>query len=213
MAAPLRIGLTGGIASGKSRAAAFFADLGAPVADADQVAREVVAPGSAALDELVAHFGPGILGPDGALDRPRLRQRVFTDDAALAFLEGVTHPRVRERMVAWAAAQDAPYVVLMVPLLVEKGLTDLVDRVLVIDVPEGLQVARAGARDGLDAAAVGRIMAHQAERAERLGAAHDVIRNDAGVEELERAVAALDRRYRDLARDLQVPGRVGENPG
>lgn len=213
MAAPLRIGLTGGIASGKSRAAAFFAELGAPVADADQVAREVVAPGSPALDELVAHLGPGILGPDGALDRPRLRQRVFADDAALAFLERVTHPRVRERMAAWAAAQDAPYVVLMVPLLVEKGLTDLVDRVLVIDLPEALQVARAGARDGLDAQAVGRIMAHQAGRAERLGAAHDVIRNDAGVEDLERAVTALDRRYRDLARDLQVPGRVGENPG
>lgn len=213
MAPGLRIGLTGGIASGKSRAAEVFEALGAPVADADRIAREVVAPGTPGLETLVARFGADILAPDGTLDRARLRRWVFDDPPALTFLEGVVHPRVRAAMASWAAVQDAPYVVLVVPLLVEKGLIDLVDRVLVIDLPEPLQVARASARDGVDARAVRGIMARQAERGARLAAAHDVIRNDRGLDALEREVAALDHRYRRLAADLQGRGGVRENPG
>ncbi|NIR61925.1 MAG: dephospho-CoA kinase [Gammaproteobacteria bacterium] len=195
----LKVGLTGGIGSGKSTAAAYFRERGAPVLDADEIARELVAPGRPALDEIVETFGPDLLRPDGRLDRHRLRRRVFDDPEQRRRLEAILHPRVRAELERRLAALDARYCVLVVPLLLEAGYRDLVDRVLVIDAPPELQRERAQARDGLPRTQVEAIAAAQAERAERLAAADEVIRNDGDLEKLRAQVAALDERYRRLS--------------
>jgi dephospho-CoA kinase len=203
----LRVGLTGGIGSGKSAAAGVFAALGIPVIDADLVARELVAPGEPALGALVEAFGPGILAADGRLDRGTLRGRVFSDPEARTRLEAILHPLIRARMEALATAVEAPYCVLVIPLLVEAGQQGLVDRVLVIDVPEHVQLERAGARDGVPPSAVEAILRTQASRRERLAAADDVISNEDSVEHLGRRVRALHRRYLALAGGrLPAPG-------
>jgi dephospho-CoA kinase len=202
----LRIGLTGGIGAGKSTVAEVFAGLGVPVFDADRVARELVEPGQPALAEVVAAFGDSVLAPDGRLDRAALRARVFADDAARARLEAILHPRVMDRLEALARAADADYCVLVIPLLVETGQADQVDRVLVVDLPEELQVARVVARDGGGLEAARAILRAQASRAERLAVADDVIRNAGDRAELGRAIEALDRRYRGLAHAGLRPG-------
>ncbi len=195
----LRIGLTGGIGAGKSTVAEVFASLGVPVFDADRVARDLVEPGQPALAEVVAAFGESVLAPDGRLDRPALRARIFGDDAARARLEAILHPRVRARLEALARSARADYCVLVIPLLVESGQADLVDRVLVVDAPEEVQVERVVARDGGGVEAARAVLRAQASRAERLRAADDVIRNAGDRVDLRREVEALDRRYRGLA--------------
>ena len=210
MACHLRIGLTGGIGSGKSTVAEIFASLGVPVIDADLVAREVVEPGTPALAEVAAAFGPGVLGPDGRLDRARLRTRIFADDTARTRLEAILHPRIRARMeaLARAADADAEYCLLVIPLLVESGQRNLVDRVLVVDAPEPLQVERVCARDGVTPEAARAILRTQAARAERLAAADDVVRNTGAEARLRREVEALHHRYRRLAQaSLRPEGR------
>lgn len=202
----LRIGLTGGIGAGKSTVAEVFASLGVPVFDADHVARDLVQPGEPALAEVVTAFGGSVLTPDGQLDRARLRARVFDDDSARARLEAILHPRVRARLEALAKAAEAEYCVLAIPLLVETGQRTLVDRVLVVDVPEELQLARVQARDGVGPEAARAVLRAQASRAERLAAADDVILNTGDVAHLRRKVEALDRRYRDLANAGLRPG-------
>jgi len=197
----LRVGLTGGIASGKSEAARQFAALGVPVLDADVIGRELVAPGAPLLDAILASFGDELRLPDGSLDRASLGKRVFANPAERHRLEALTHPAIRDEMLTRAAKLDAPYVILMVPLLVETNMAGLVDRVLVIDVPEQLQQQRIMHRDGHDAARVAQILAAQADRATRLAAADDVIVNDQGLPELRQAVCEWHQRYLALAAD------------
>ncbi len=201
----LIIGLTGGIASGKTSVTDRFAALGAPVIDADVLAREVVAPGSDGLAAVVEAFGSDYLNADGALDRTRLRQRVFRDDAARRRLEAIVHPRVgmlRQQRVDEARGAGAPYCINAVPLLLETGLDAECDRVLVVDAPEAVQIQRIQARDGGDAASARAIIERQTERWTRLQRADDVIDNgdDASPETaLTPQVRALDRKYRRLA--------------
>jgi len=194
-----RVGLTGGIASGKSTAAKFFGALGVPILDSDQIARDVVEPGQPPLERLVERFGPKILTPDGHLDRPALRDIVFSDPKARADLEALTHPAIGAAMEARSAAAGGPYQVLVIPLLVEKNLASHVDRVLVVDCDEELQIRRLRDRDGSTPAQVQAILKAQAPRAARLKAADDVIRNDTDMSAVRDQVAALHPRYLELA--------------
>ncbi len=184
----LIIGLTGGIGSGKSVLSELFAELGVPILDADVIAREVVAPGTPALANITAHFGANILDANGALDRAALRKIVFADQSALRWLENLTHPLIRERLQQALTDIDAPYTVLVSPLLLETDQHELVDRVLVVDAPEGA------------ADQVKRIMAAQAGRQTRLAKADDVISNDADLGTLKSRVAALHQTYLEIAR-------------
>ncbi len=196
---PFLVGLTGGIASGKSAAAAAFGALGVTVIDADRIAREVVAPGEPLLARLAAEFGGAILLKDGSLDRPALRERVFSDPAARERLNALTHPAIRARMFEQAAAAAGPYVILEVPLLVEGGLDRRVDRVLVVDCPEEVQLAHLQARDALSPAQAEAMLQAQARRADRLAAADDVIANTGSLGDLRHAVDLLHPRYLELA--------------
>jgi dephospho-CoA kinase len=194
-----RVGLTGGIASGKSTAAKFFGALGVPILDSDQVARDVVEPGQPPLERLVERFGRKILTPDGHLDRPALRDIVFADPKARADLEALTHPAIGAAMEARSAAAGGPYQILVIPLLVEKNLAAHVDRVLVVDCDEELQVRRLRDRDGSTPEQVQAILRAQAPRAARLKAADDVIHNDTDMSAVRDQVAALHARYLEIA--------------
>lgn len=195
----LRIGLTGGIASGKSTVADLFAGFGATVIDTDRIAREVVAPGRPALEALIKALGREILGPDGGLDRQRLRKRIFRDAATRGIVEGILHPAIMSELIRQADAAPGPYQVLVIPLLVEGGRRELVDRVLVVDCPEEQQIERLMCRDGETRENAARALAAQATREERLHAADDVIANDGDPAKLVETVAGLDREYRRLA--------------
>ena len=195
----LRIGLTGGIASGKSTAADLFAARGVPIIDTDKIARDVVEPGQPPLERLVERFGPGILTPDGHLDRPKLREIVFSDPKARADLEALTHPAIGSAVEALAAAAGGPYQILVIPLLLEKGLAGRFDRVLVVDCPEEMQLERLQKRDGSSSEQARAMLNAQASRAARLKAAHDVIHNESDVAALREQVATLHQRYLDLA--------------
>jgi len=194
-----RVGLTGGIASGKSTAAKFFGALGVPILDSDQIARDVVEPGQPPLERLVERFGPRILTADGHLDRPALREIVFSDPKARADLEALTHPAIGAAMEARSAAAGGPYQILVIPLLVEKNLAAHVDRVLVVDCDEELQIRRLRDRDGSTPQQVQAILKAQAPRAARLKAADDVIHNDSGLSAVRDQVATLHVRYLELA--------------
>lgn len=194
------IALTGGVAAGKSAVEKRFAALGVPVHDADRAAREVVAPNSEGLAAIVQAFGTGVLDASGQLDRPRMRQRIFTDPTARTTLEDITHPRVRAWLRERALADSAPYSLLSIPLLARNlAHYDWVNRVLVVDAPVEIQLARLLARDGIDAALAQRMLAQQASREERLRLAHDVIDNSGAEAALDATVAALHRRYLALA--------------
>ena len=197
----LIIGLTGGIASGKSVATAAFEARGITVADADLAARDAVAPGSDGLAEVVEAFGTEALGADGALDRAAMRRRIFIDAGARARLEAIIHPRVRHALRQACETATSPYAVAAIPLLAEGGRDcyPWLHRVLVIDVPPDVQMARLLGRDGIDDALAARMVAAQASRAARLAIADDVLVNDDTLEALDRGVEALDRRYRALA--------------
>jgi dephospho-CoA kinase len=194
-----RVGLTGGIASGKSTAAKFFGALGVPILDSDQVARDVVEPGQPPLERLVERFGPSILTPDGHLDRPALRDIVFSDPKARADLEALTHPAIGAAMEAQSAVAGGPYQILVIPLLVEKNLRSHVDRVLVVDCEEALQLRRLHERDGSTPEQAQAILNVQATRAARLKAANDVIHNDSSMSAVREQVAALHARYLEFA--------------
>lgn len=195
------VGLTGGVASGKSEVERRFRAFGVAVADADLAAREAVAPGSPGLAEVVAAFGPEVLDAGGVLDRAAMRRRIFNDDAARARLEAIIHPRVRQALRAACEAAPGPYAIAAIPLLAEGGRAAYpwLHRVLVVDVPVALQHARLLLRDGIDAALATRMIEVQATRAERLAIADDVLANDGPLEALDAAVAELDARYRVLA--------------
>ncbi|TDK30044.1 dephospho-CoA kinase [Luteimonas terrae] len=200
----LIIGLTGGIASGKTAATRAFERRGALVADADIAAREAVAPGSAGLAEVVERFGAGVLSSDGELDRAAMRRRIFDDPDARRRLEAIIHPRVRASLRAQCEAAPGPYSVAAIPLLAEGGRAAYpwLQRVLVIDVPTDVQMARLLARDDIDVALAGRMVAAQATREARLAIADDVIVNDGTLEALDAAIGVLDLRYREPATRL-----------
>jgi dephospho-CoA kinase len=198
------VGLTGGIGSGKSAAAEIFGLLGAAIVDSAAIAHGLTATGGDAIAAIAQQFGAQYIGPDGALDRQRMRDRVFRDPPAKARLESILHPRIRELSIAQAAAaarDRAPYVVLVVPLLIESGgWRSRVDRILVIDCSPATQEARVRARSRLDAALVQAIIAQQARRADRLDAADDVLVNEGPLEQLTARVTRLHRRYCEFAR-------------
>jgi dephospho-CoA kinase len=194
----LIIGLTGGIGSGKSTVGALFGAMGVPVLDTDQVARELVRPGCSALRRIVEEFGPGLLDRTGALDRAALRGIVFADPVRRRALEAILHPLIRAHVEEWIGGLSACYCVLLVPLLLESGWSDLVDRIAVVDLPETLQIRRAMDRDGLTASDVEAIMRAQVSREQRLARAHDVISNDLDMCHLRDQVEKLHRAYLDL---------------
>ena len=201
---PFRVGLTGGIASGKSTAAKFFGALGIPIIDTDQLARDVVEPGQPPLERLVERFGPSILTPDGHLDRPALRNIVFSDPKARADLEALTHPAIGAAVEARSAQAGGPYQILVIPLLVEKSLGSQLDRVLVVDCEEALQIRRLQARDGSTLEQARAILNAQVSRSTRLKAAHDVIKNDGDMSAVRDQVEKLHARYLELAQQAQT---------
>jgi dephospho-CoA kinase len=195
------IGLTGGIGSGKSTVARAFEALGAAWVDADDVAREIVLPGEPALSAIKQHFGEQVIHSDGTLNRAALREIIFQSPEQRLWLESVTHPNIRERItqhLTQLKAQGAPYVLLVSPLLFESGQNALVDRTIVIDVPQALQVARTLQRDGVSESQVHAILAAQLPREQRLAQADDVIDNSRDHASMMAQVAKLDQRYRHL---------------
>jgi dephospho-CoA kinase len=199
------VGLTGGIGCGKTTVADLFAARGASIVDTDQIAHALTAPHGAAMPALVAEFGPDYATLDGALDRAKMRALVFSDPGARGRLEAILHPRIREATVAAAQRATGPYVIFVVPLLIESGTwRERVARILAIDCPEQTQVARVMARNGLPEAQVRAIMAAQVTRAQRLEAADDVILNDAGVEALLPQVERLHLEYLAEAAKLAI---------
>ncbi len=197
----IRIGLTGGIGSGKSTAASMFAKRGLPVIDADEIARELVAPEQPAYREIVEAFGEGIVDQNGQIDRAHLRRLVFNDKTLRGRLEVILHPRVRAEIQRRLQHLDAAYCVIVIPLLIEAHQRDLVDRVLVIDVGEDVQLQRVAARGQLDEEEIRKIVAAQLSRGERLRHADDVVSNDGDLQSLEAQVALLHERYLSLARE------------
>jgi dephospho-CoA kinase len=195
----LRIGLTGGIASGKSTVAQRFLDLGVPVIDADEAARAVVAPGTPGLANVIQRFGSGMVAANGELDRRALRELIFSDSGARRDLEAVLHPFIRADMEQRAQSAVGPYIVMAIPLLVEGGSTDRVDRILVVDVDEAVQLQRVMARDGCSLEQAGAILASQASRSARLAAADDVLLNAGTVTDLRQSVDRLHERYLKLS--------------
>lgn len=199
--AVLRIGLTGGIASGKSTIARMFAELGVPVIDTDVIAHELVRPGEPALAAIIAGFGPEFLTADGALDRGRLRERIFSNAADRRRLEDILHPRIEAATLAASAHAGGPYQLLVVPLLIETGFERHVDRILVVDCPEALQRERLMQRDSPGSPEdADRALAAQLTRQERLRRADDVIVNDGGLDTARARVQELHDRYLAQAR-------------
>ncbi len=196
------VGLTGGIASGKSEVTRRFEALGIAVADADIAAREVVEPGSAALAHIAARFGTHMLLADGSLDRARLREHVFGDVEERRVLEAITHPAIRTRLREACELATSPYAIVAIPLLAEAGgraAYPWLQRIVVVDAPEALRHARLLRRDGIDEALAARMIQAQASREQRLALADDVLINDGPPEHLQPQVEALDRHYRQLA--------------
>ena len=191
----LTIGLTGGIGSGKSTVANLFEALGAPVVDADKISREITQPNGIAFDAIVNHFGKKIITADGTLNRNKLREIVFNNLKEKKWLEQTLHPIILEIMKKCIEKIDAPYCLLVIPLLLESKNIDFVDRVLVVDAPESLQIQRTQQRSQLDEKTIRAIMQSQSRRQERLAMADDVIVNDASIEALSDKVNQLHAQY------------------
>jgi dephospho-CoA kinase len=197
----LVVGLTGGIGSGKSTVSAIFESLGTPVIDADQLARQLVEPGQPALDEIRNTFGKHCITPDGVLDRAFMRRRVFSNNEEKHKLEAILHPKIRNRIRRWIDTLDSPYCIVVIPLLLESGQTDLVDRILVVDADENEQLKRVAARDRLSHNVILRIMDTQTDREARLRAADDIIVNSSDLASLESRVKALHSYYLEISHD------------
>lgn len=208
-AAPYRVGLTGGIASGKSTVATMFAERGVAVIDTDVIAREVVQPGQTALAEIEKCFGDAVIEDDGQLNRHTLRRLVFENNHKRLELEAILHPRIgaetrRQAELAFVSGRfAAPYQIIVVPLLVGSALLEFVDRVLLVDCNKETQIARLLSRDTETEAQARRILAAQASREDRLAIADDVIVNDHGLAETERVVGELDKKYRTICAPTQ----------
>ncbi len=196
------VGLTGGIGSGKSAAADTFRALGVHVVDADVLSREVVEPGQPALHAIAQHFGSDILNADGSLDRAALRKLVFSNHEHKHWLEALLHPLIADLIRLRLAEAGSDYAILESPLLLETEQHKLVDRVLVIDVSEETQLARAMARDGSDSVIIRSIIASQIERNERSRRADDVVCNEGSMDQLRQDIEALHRKYQGIAKEL-----------
>lgn len=194
------VALTGGLASGKSSAARRFEELGVPVIDADVVTRRLVEPGAPALAEIVEAFGAEVLDERGRLDRAKMRQRIFRHDGDRRKLESILHPKVRDAMQAFAASSDAPYVLFVIPLLVETNRAREMDRIIVVDAPRALQAARTAARDGSPPETIAAMLDAQAARADRLAIADTVIENTGDLAALRKRVDGVHREYLALAK-------------
>jgi len=196
----LIVGLTGGIASGKSTAASFFESRGITVIDADTIARELVQSGQAALQKIIARFGKSIVNDSGELDRSALRTLVFNDKKARHDLENILHPLIRTEMQHRVSAVESPYCILAIPLLIETGQTDLVDRILVIDSDEALRYQRLRQR-GLDDDTITAILRAQTTRSQRLAIADDIVTNNGNIAEMEAQLQDCHQRYLKLSRE------------
>lgn len=195
------VGLTGGIGSGKTTVANMFHELGVQSVDADLVAREVVMPGEPALDAIVQHFGKAILHPDGQLDRAALRARIFADEAEKQWLNQLLHPQIRQRLLQQLQSCTTSYALLIAPLLLENKLQIYTDRVLVVDIPEELQLSRTVQRDQVTAEQVRNILSSQLARAERLAQADDILLNTIPVSELKPQIQQLHLSYQQFAKE------------
>jgi dephospho-CoA kinase len=198
----LRVGLTGGICSGKSTVSNMFASLGVPIIDSDIIAREVVEPGETGLEQIVTHFGENTLNPDGTLNRKQMRNLVFDNSEARKELENILHPLIRKRSDEQLAKLSTPYAILSIPLLVETGLTSAVDRVLVVDCPEEIQIERICRRDGTTPEQAKAILESQSSRSKRLEAADDIIDNSQPLEDLRGMVDSLHKKYLSLTQSI-----------
>lgn len=195
----LIIGLTGGIGSGKSTVCNYFANLGVPIIDADLIAREVVEPGQPALEQISARLGKDFITSEGRLNRRLLRERIFLDDRARTTLQSIMHPLIRARMKEQLATLDAPYVIIAIPLLVETGQRDMLDRILVVDTPVELQIQRVCRRDKVDKDQVQSILEAQCSRTDRLAVADETINNTGDLKALEGQVSQIHHYYLKLA--------------
>jgi dephospho-CoA kinase len=200
---PLRVGLTGGIASGKSTVADFFAGLGAIVIDTDLIARQVVEPGQPALEEIRHEFGESVIDEHGQLNRSEMRRVIFADEDARKRLESITHPAIQAETLRQAESLGGPYQLLVVPLLVQSPLRNYVDRVLVVDCDEQTQLKRLKARDAESERQARRMLAAQASREQRLAIADDIVRNDGTLEATEEQVSQLHKLYSRLAQQTE----------
>jgi len=194
----LRIGLTGGIGSGKSTAADFFAELGIPVIDADTIAHQLTISTHPIFTKIVHHFGNTVLDSNGQLKRAKLRELIFSDTTAREWLENLLHPVILQEMAQRLQTVTTSYCILVIPLLAEKKLAPFVDRVLVIDAPENLQIQRTQQRDKLTLAQINSVLQTQTSRAERLALADDIIYNDGDLAKLKQQVTQLHKRYLSL---------------
>lgn len=199
----LRVGLTGGIGSGKTTVKNFFDELGAPTIDADEISHRITKPGQAAFDEVIALFGKESLDETGNLDRKRLRALIFDEPDLKQKLEAIIHPRVRAQIREFTDRVDYPYCIICIPLLLETGAQSTVDRVVVVDAPEELQVARVNRRDNADERQTRSIIRSQAGREQRLHAAHDIIVNDGNISDLKAQVDNLHERYKLMGSQQQ----------
>ncbi len=197
-AKPLRVGLTGGIASGKSTVAEMFAALGVVVIDTDVIARNVVMPGEQGLEAIRERFGDSVLQDDGTLDRRRMRELIFADEASRRDLEAILHPLIRDETLREAKAATGPYLLIVVPLLTQSSLKDHVDRILVVDCSEETQLERLTRRDAETRAQAKRMLAAQASRDERLAIADDIVHNDGDIDSTRTQVSALHDLYCEL---------------
>jgi len=195
----LVIGLTGGIGSGKSTVAEMFESLGVPIIDMDRIARQIVEPGQPALTQIKQAFGEKIVAANGQLNRQQLSKIIFDSVEKRQQLEAILHPLIRQETGRQLAELKSPYCIVVIPLLLESEQRSLVDRVLVVDVPESLQITRTMQRDGISAAQVHKILAAQVGRDSRLNAADDVIDNSAAMEDIRHRVDELDQQYRALS--------------
>lgn len=191
----LVIGLTGGIGSGKTTASRHFEKLGVPVIDADIVARQLVEPGTPTLKLIVETFGEKTLNTDGRLNREQMRDTIFSNPSARKKLEQLLHPPIRQHMHDWLASQTTPYAILVIPLLLETGQSNLIDRLLVVDIPANEQIRRVNQRDGLKSEQIQQILSAQISREERLAAADDVLTNDGTIDSLRQQVEKLHHLY------------------
>ena len=189
------VGLTGGIGSGKTTVANIFSSLGVEIIDADEISRDLVKVGSSCLDQIKAHFGSSVIANDGSLDRAALRGIVFANEQEKQWLENLLHPLVRDEIVTRVSAAAGDYVIIVVPLLVESGSYDFVDRILVVDVPEQLQIERIRTRDGSSEELIRQMLASQISREERLQHADDVIDNNTDMDALASRVSELHASY------------------
>ena len=199
----LRVGLTGGIGSGKTTVKNFFEELGAPAIDADEISHRITQPGHAAFDEVVALFGTAQLDETGNLDRRQLRELIFREPSLKKKLEAIIHPRVRAEIRDFTNRADYPYCIICIPLLLETGAQSRMDRVLVVDAPEELQVARVSQRDNAEEWQTRRIISAQTDRNERLRAAHDIIVNNGNISNLRARVKSLHDKYMKIGSNLQ----------